>query len=91
MVPVDNYTTTVVNPARDAKKSWEVTKKDDLGISKSLETVIQAVYNPSSADALKLYEHLVCILHCLTHLLSTTRDYPKLEKKQSTARPLPLC
>lgn len=58
VIPVDNFSQTVVNPARDAKKSWEAIKKDDLGITKSLEGVTTAISTPS-ADPLKLYEHMV--------------------------------
>lgn len=80
VVPVDNFTQTVVNPARDAKKSWEAIKKDDLGITKSLEGVTAAVYTPS-ADPLKLYEHMVLkffhffnVLVQLPPLSNTRRD-----------------
>eukprot|EP01127_Copromyxa_protea_P021627 TRINITY_DN7504_c0_g1_i1.p1 TRINITY_DN7504_c0_g1~~TRINITY_DN7504_c0_g1_i1.p1 ORF type:complete len:609 (-),score=145.58 TRINITY_DN7504_c0_g1_i1:62-1888(-) len=53
--PVDTLTHAFVNPARDAKKSWEAIKKDDLGISKSLQNVIAEAATPSG-DPLKLYQ-----------------------------------
>lgn len=83
--PVDNFTDTVVTPARDAKKSWEAIKKDDLGISKSLETVIAATGTPS-ADALKLYEHLVPSERLFCWPVSIIPDCHKLEKKQSITK-----
>lgn len=65
--PVENLTQTVVNPARETKKAWEAIKKDDLGISKSLEGVIASTSTPG-ADALKLYEHYVSLFLVLAHL-----------------------
>jgi hypothetical protein len=85
--PVENFTQTVVNPSRETKKAWETIKKDDLGISKSLEGVIAATSTPS-ADALKLHEHYVSLFRALLIETSLTLVYLKLERNQSLTRPL---